>query len=239
MNKLSSIKKDLSNVSSRSRAEASKRFFKTAKGQYGYGDMFIGIKVPDQRIVARKYKNLSLIEIKKLLSSKVHEYRLTALLILVLQYKSANTQSRMQIVKFYLTHKKWVNNWDLVDSSAGYILGDYLSDKKDRKILYKLVTSQNIWDRRIAIVATQAFIAKNDFRDTLRLAEILLTDTHDLIHKATGWMLREVGKRSLPDLKKFLDKHAHEMPRTMLRYAIEKFSEVERNHYIESKLIKI
>jgi 3-methyladenine DNA glycosylase AlkD len=232
MQKSASVIKALKSYSSPAKAKASSWFFKTQKGQYGYGDIFMGITVPEQRLVARTYADLPLAEIKKLLSSKVHEHRLTALLILVSQFKSADSRMRSKLVKFYLANLDRVNNWDLVDSSARYILGVYLIDK-DRKIVYKLATSQNIWHRRVAIVATQAFIAQNDFGDTLRLAEILLHDTHDLMHKATGWMLREVGKRSPTVLKKFLYTHAKEMPRTMLRYCIEKFPEAERKRYLK------
>jgi 3-methyladenine DNA glycosylase AlkD len=232
------VVKDLKKLSSKSRAEASKRFFKTGKGQYGYGDAFVGITVPDQRLISQKYSELSLFEIKKLLQSKIHEHRLTGLLILVSQFNRADQTARARIVKFYLSQTKRINNWDLVDSSAGYILGKYLLDS-NRKILYELVMSENIWERRIAIVATQAFIAESDFKDTLKLSQILFKDSHDLIHKATGWMLREVGKRSPLTLKKFLNTHAHQMPRTALRYAIERFPEVKRKSYlIRGKIIK-
>ena len=235
MLKASTISKELLKLSSPAKAEASSWFFKTSKGQYGHGDVFIGITVPEMRKIARKFKDLPLSEIKKLLSSKVHEHRFTALEILVFQFESADSKSRAKLVRFYLANKKFVNNWDLVDTSAKYILGMYLLNT-DRKVLYKLVTSENIWDRRIAIVATHAFIDQNDFADTLRLSEMLLNDTHDLIHKATGWMLREVGKHSPLVLKKFLNRHAHKMPRTMLRYAIEKFSETERKKYLLKRI---
>lgn len=209
------------------RAKASAWYFKTGKGQYGYGDVFIGVTVPEQRKIAKQYANLPLSEIKKLLASKFHECRLTALLILVAQFLNADEKTRAKIAKFYLTNIKRVNNWDLVDLSAPYILGKYLFDK-DKKILYKLAKSKNIWERRVAILSTFEFIRNGYFNDVYLIAELLLNDTHDLMHKATGWMLREVGKRSRPTLIEFLKKHASHMPRTALRYAIEHFPENER-----------
>lgn len=225
---------ELKAVSKPERAEAGARYFKTNKGQYGYGDVFLGVTVPDQRVLAKKYSDLSRTELKKLLHHKVHECRLTALFILVGQYKKADDAGQKQIARFYLSNKQGVNNWDLVDSSASYILGNYLLDKP-KGLLNKLARSKNIWHRRIAIMSTQAFIANNKFGDTLKIAKILLKDEHDLIHKATGWMLREVGKRSPETERKFLDKHAGEMPRTMLRYAIEKLRPAEKAKYLHLK----
>ncbi len=227
----------LKKYSSPEKAKASTRFFKTAEGQYGYGDIFIGLTAPEQRLVARTYRDLPLPEIKRLLDSKIHEHRLTALLILVDMYESADQKSRAAIVKLYLSETKHINNWDLVDSSARYILGEYLGDK-DRKILYKLVTSHNIWERRIAMIATHAFIRNDDFADTLKLSQLLLNDTHDLMHKAVGWTLREVGKRSPSVLRDFLNKEATHMPRTALRYAIERFDPKERASYLAVKATK-
>lgn len=227
---LTQLKKDLLKISNFEKAKNLSWFFKTGKGQYGEGDVFLGISVPDQRIVARKYIDLSLQDLEELLSSKFHEHRLVALIILVNKYKKA--KDKKEITDFYLKNTKKVNNWDLVDSSAGYILGDYLLDK-DKKILYKLAISDNIWERRIAIIATQGFIRSHKFEDTLRIAEILLSDKHDLIHKAVGWMLREVGNRDLKTELKFLDEHYQKMPRTMLRYAIEKFDKDKREFYMK------
>ena len=228
------VASDLKKLGTIKKALSSERFFKTGLGQYGYGDVFIGVTVPEQRIVAVKYRGVALPEITKLLESKIHEHRLTGLLILVGQFKQADEKTRKRIVKFYLAHTKYINNWDLVDASARYILGEYLLDK-NREILFKLACSKNMWERRIAIVATHAFIVRGDVDDTLRIGEVLLSDSHDLVHKSTGWMLREVGKKSLPSLKKFIDKHIFDMPRTMLRYALERFPEQERRRILARK----
>ena len=209
-------------------------FFKTGKGEYGEGDIFLGIKVPVQRKVADKFKDLSLNDIKQLLHSKIHEYRFTAIIILVNQFKKADEKLREKIYKLYLRNAKWVNNWDLVDVSAHCIVGGYLFDKS-RDVLYRLVKSKIFWERRIAIISTFAFIRYNDFKDVIKLAEILLNDNHDLMHKACGWSLREVGKKSKngeKELIKFLDKYTLKMPRTMLRYAIERLDEKKRKYYL-------
>lgn len=205
------------------KAASSAWFFKTGRGQYGYGDVFIGVTVPEQRRVAKAFRELPFTEVVKLLKSKIHEHRLTALLILVEQYKRGDEKTRAKIVKRYLAHTKRVNNWDLVDTSAPHIVGHYLLDK-NRRVLYKLAKSKNLWERRIAIVATLAFIRHGESADTFAIAELLLADPHDLIRKATGWMLREVGKRvSRPALVKFIKVHKANMPRTTLRYATEHF----------------
>jgi len=230
--KLEELLSEFNALSNPERAKSSAWFFKTGPGQYGEGDQFVGISVPQQRALAKKYWQLAPSDIKKLLHSKVHEHRLTALFILVLQYqKTKDDKEKERIVNFYLDNKSQVNNWDLVDSSASYILGDYLLTRP-RDELYKLAKSDSLWDRRIAIIATAAFIKKEQFDDTLAIAQFLLKDSHDLIHKAVGWMLREVGQKDVDVLKKFLDKNKDLMPRTMLRYAIEKFSEVERKSYL-------
>ena len=234
---LQGIKRELELSGDPGRAKILSSFFKTGKGQYGEGDVFLGITVPEQRKIAKKYTLLTLKQIKELLQSKIHERRLTALLILVEQYKLAQRTKELKqqkaIVDFYLQHTEYVNNWDLVDLTADKILGQYLLDKKkERDILLKLSNSSILWERRIAIVATFAFIRNHEYTFTLRIAERLLDDTHDLIHKAVGWMLREVGKRDLIVEEKFLEKHAHTMPRTMLRYAIERFNKKKRNEYM-------
>jgi 3-methyladenine DNA glycosylase AlkD len=207
-------------------------FFKTGIGQYGYGDKFIGVVVPKQRLVAKKYIALDLRQVEKLLHNPIHECRLTALLILVFQFKTADIFQQKKIVDFYLNQTAFINNWDLVDLSAQYILGVYFFTK-DKKVLFRLAKSANLWERRISIIACLWFIRKNQFTDALKIAKILLKDDHDLIHKAVGWMLREIGKRDLNCERIFLDEFVQNMPRTMLRYAIEKFDQKTRREYLE------
>lgn len=224
---------ELSALKNPAKAKVLAGYFKTGKGEYGDGDVFLGITVPEQRLVAKKFKDLELSEIAALLSTSVHEYRFTALEILVMKYEKGDNELKKEIVNFYLSNTAFINNWDLVDTSARYILGDYLFDKpKERAILYRLVTSNNLWERRIAIVATHDFIAKGEFKDTFKIAELLLDDPHDLIHKSTGWMLREVGNKSVTALEEFLIKFHRRMPRTMLRYALERFSKEKRVVYM-------
>ena len=235
---LSLLKQDLKNLKNKEKAIILQRFFKTGKGQYGEGDLFLGIIVPEQRKVASKYKNLSLNDLQELLNSKIHEERLISLFILVNQYKKAekenNEKNKKEIFNFYLKNAKNINNWDLVDLSAPNIIGNYLlkKDEKEKQILYKLAKSDNLWEKRISILATFSFIQNNQFQDTINISEILLKDKHDLIHKAVGWMLRELGKKDEKLLIQFLNKHKHEMPRTMLRYSIEKFSQEKRKFYL-------
>ena len=229
MGKLDSLKKDIERLSNPSKAKLLQRFFKTGKGEYGEGDIFLGIQVPEQRKIARKYKDLELNEIQELLKSKIHEYRLIALLILVEKYvKSLN---KKEIVDFYLKNTRNINNWDLVDLTSHKILGEYLKDK-DRSILFKLAKSKNLWEKRISIISTFAFIRNNDFNDSFKIAELLLKDKHDLIHKAVGWMLREIGKKDQDAEERFLKKYYKTMPRTMLRYAIERFDEKKKRFYM-------
>lgn len=208
------------------------RFFKTGPGEYGEGDIFLGIMVPVQRSIAKKYKDLPLKDIKALLHSDKHEERLIALLILVEQFKKGEEQLKEDIFTFYHLHRKRINNWDLVDLTAHIISGSYLMDK-DKTILYKLAESENIWDRRIAVLSTFHFIKNNVFDDALGVAELLINDKHDLIQKAVGWMLREIGNRDINTEEGFLEKHYKNMPRTMLRYAIEKFPEKKRLAYLK------
>ena len=213
-------------------AKILQRFFKTGKGQYGEGDQFLWIKVPVQRHIAKQYIQISFSELQTLLDSPIHEYRLIALLILVQKYLKTDEKTKQNIYTFYLKHTKSVNNRDLVDLSAPTIVGNYLIEK-DKKILYKLAKSKNLREKRIAIISTFAFLRVGLFDDTFQIAEILMKDDHDLIHKAVGRMLREVGKRSLYEEEKFLKKHYKNMPRTMLRYAIEKFEEGKRQKYLK------
>lgn len=221
---LKELYKDFDKLADPKQAAVLQRFFKTGKGQYGYGDIFLGIKVPVQRKLAKQYRDLVMNDVVTLLQSKIHEHRLTALLILILKYQKADTKAKKEIFNLYLKHRKHINNWDLVDLSAPNIVGDYLLDK-ERDILYTLAKSKSLWGKRIAILATFEFIKQGQFTDTFDICEILLHDEHDLIHKATGWMLREVGKRIGQSTEEaFLKKHYRQMPRTMLRYAIERFS---------------
>jgi len=231
--KLLLINQALLKLKDPAKAKVLSNFFKTGIGQYGEGDKFLGITVPEQRKLAKKYFNdLKLIDVKKILNNNYHEVRLTALLILIEKYIKGDEQERSNIFNFYLANLKSINNWDLVDLTAPKIVGNYLLDKK-RDILYILVKSKNLWERRIAIIATFEFIKNNQFADTLKLSEILLQDNHDLIQKAVGWMLREVGKRDLKVELEFLDKYCQKMPRTMLRYAIERLPEKQRRGYLK------
>jgi len=227
------LKEDLQNLKDPKKAVILQGFFKTGKGQYGEGDIFLGIVVPLQRKISRKYQTLKLRDLKKLLAANIHEYRLTALFILVSKYEKADEKEKKEIFDFYLKNTKGINNWDLVDLSAPKIVGDYLFHKpKQRGVLYKFAGSTNLWKKRIAVLATFAFIKNNQFEDTLKIAEILLNDEHDLIHKAVGWMLREMGKKNQKTEEKFLKKYYKTMPRTMLRYAIEKFDKSKRDFYL-------
>jgi 3-methyladenine DNA glycosylase AlkD len=206
-------------------------FFKTGSGHYAEGDEFIGVSVPDLRKIAKDFTHLSLLDIQVLLTSTINEERLLALLILIGQYDKAQENVKEDIYQLYLSNLKYVNNWNLVDASAHLIVGAHLKNK-DRNLLLTLAKSTIMWERRIAMVATWYFIRKQDLEWTFRIADILLDDKHDLIHKAVGWMLREAGKRDLSALVAFLDQHAAKMPRTMLRYAIEKLSLDQRKAYL-------
>ena len=213
-------------------AKILQRFFKTGRGEYGEGDIFLGIKVPIQRKVAKKYNDMPLKDTIDLLKSKIHEHRLTALFILIDRYKRSNGKDRERVFDLYLKNTKYINNWDLIDLSAPHIIGDYLLDKK-RDILYKLAKSKSLWEKRISILSTYTFIRNNEFRDTLKISKMLLKDRHDLIHKGVGWMLREAGKRNQEVEEMFLKKYYKKMPRTMLRYSIERFDENKRKYYMK------
>jgi len=222
-------------LADRNVAKTMQWFFKTGSGDYGEGDFFIGLKVPVQRKLASKFKDLSLAEIKELLSSSFHEERLISLFILIDKYQKADEKGKKVIFNFYLENRKGINNWDLVDISAPKIIGRYLLEK-DKSILFKFAVSKNLWERRIAILSTQEFIKNNNYKPTLQLAKMLIKDEHDLIHKAVGWMLREIGKKDITLEENFLRVHYKEMPRTMLRYAIEKFPETKRKKYLQGKI---
>lgn len=228
----SNIKQQLLAFGNPLKAEHAKYFFKTGKGQYGEGDQFMGCTVPETRGVARKFLQTPFGELEKLLNDDLHECRLCALVILVAQFQKADDLARREIVDFYLAHTHRINNWDLVDLSCYHIIGAWLKGQEDRSLLYRLAESDQLWEQRIAIVSTMAFIRNNDFSDTLNLCELFLIHKHDLMHKACGWMLREAGKRDEAVLTGFLDNHHPKMPRTMLRYAIERLSTEQKNHYM-------
>jgi 3-methyladenine DNA glycosylase AlkD len=216
-------------------AAHAQRFFKTGRGEYGEGDRFLGIRVPELRRLAREHRDAPESLAWSLLRSKLHEERLLALLMLVERFRRGADEDRARIYARYLEHVEHVNGWDLVDSSAGQIVGTYLAGK-DAAVLYELAASENLWKRRVAIMATSAFIRRGDFEHTLAIAERLLDDEEDLIHKAVGWMLREVGNRNRAAEERFLRKHYRTMPRTMLRYAIEKFPEARRKAYLTGRV---
>lgn len=229
---LDRIKAEIRKHSNPEKAKILSRFFKTGKGEYGEGDIFLGISVPQSRCIAKKFSGLPFRDVKALLKSKIHEERLVALLILVHDYQSGSEKQKNDIFDFYLKNTKYINNWDLVDLSSEKIVGAFVFDKQ-KDILYRLAKSENIWERRISIVATFHFIKNNQFSDTLKIAELLLGDKHDLIQKAVGWMLREVGKRSLKTEEQFLERHYRSMPRTALRYAIERFPDGKKRSYMK------
>ena len=234
---LSTLTDKLTALANPGKAAFLQGFFKTGKGQYAEGDIFLGITVPEIRAAIKEYQGMTLTDIKELVYSGLHEMRLAGFLLLVQRFRKAKTEDeRREIYDFYIAHARQANNWDLVDLSCKDIIGAYLAGKKDRRILYQLAGSANLWEQRIAIVSTWAFIKCGDFDGTLRIAEKLLAHKHDLIHKATGWMLREVGKKDKNVLVAFLQRHAATMPRTALRYAIEHFSPEGRKQYMAMKM---
>ncbi len=225
---------DLNKLVDPKRAAFAARYFKTGPGEYGHGDVFLGLTAPQLRSLAKRYKDLSLDEVGKLLESPIHDERAFAVIVLVNQAKKASAAQATAIYRFYLSHLKWVNNWDLVDISCRAIVGNYLLDK-DRSVLYRLAKSKIMWERRVAIVSTFAFINAGELADTYKLAELLLADQEDLMHKAVGWALRETGKKDEAALRSFLDKHIGNMPRTTLRYAIERFDPVTKQEYLAKR----
>ena len=231
---LEQLQAELRALADPDKVDVYKRFFKTGPGEYGEGDLFLGVNVPAQRRLAGKYRDLNWLDTIRLLKSPYHEERLTALLIMIHQFERGDVLTRGRVYRFYLNNTRYINNWDLVDTSAHKICGPYLMDK-DRTFLDNLARSRDLWKRRISIITTYYFIKHDQFDDTLRIAKILLHDKHDLIHKATGWMLREVGNRNQSVEEEFLDTHAAEMPRTMLRYAVEKFPPGLRKKYMTMK----
>lgn len=233
--RLAELRKELQQAKIPVQAKILQRFFKTGKGEYGEGDYFYGIKVPVNRKIAKKYNDLSFNDLKILLSSKVHEESLAAGLIMVEKFSQADKEQKEKIFNFYLKNRKGINNWDLVDLTAPKIIGNFLLER-DKNILFELAQSENIWDRRISIISTLTFIRKNRFDETLNIAKLLLYDKHDLIHKAVGWMLREIGKVNQEVEMEFLMKYYKQMPRAMLRYAIEKFPEKKSKQFLDESL---
>lgn len=228
-----SIRKRLREHSDSDDARFLQRFFKTGRGEYGEGDRFLGIRVPIVRRLAMELRELPLDQIEALLHDRWHEARLLALILLGDAYERGSPSERAAIFDLYLSNTDHINNWDLVDVSAARVVGAHLANRP-RKLLDRLARSPKLWERRIAIIATQAFIRNGELDDTIRLANVLLHDSHDLIHKAVGWMLREVGNRDRTRLEAFLDEHAREMPRTMLRYAIEKLPPADRRRFMKT-----
>ncbi len=233
--KVAELQKELSSLEDSQRASSSKRLFKTGPGEYGEGDLFRGIRVPMLRKLAKEFQSLTLTETEELLRSSYHEDRLLALLILARACLRGDDAVKEAAFDLYLKNIQFINNWDLVDSSAPDIVGAFLRDK-DRDVLYRLARSSNLWERRIAIIATFHFIRRGEFSETLKIAEILLADREDLIHKAVGWMLREVGNQNMNIEEEFLTNHYKRMPRVMLRYAIEKFPQPKRQQYLRGEV---
>lgn len=225
------IRTRLQQLANPDKAAILQRFFKTGPGEYGEGDVFLGINAPVLRAMVKEYPNIPVTEAEALLHSDLHEERALALMLWVRLYTKGLTEQKEHIYQRYLMNTDWINNWDLVDTSAPHIVGTHLL-KRDRKILYRLANSKSLWERRIAIIATQHFIRQHDFADTIKIAALLLRDKEDLMHKATGWMLREVGNRDVATEEEFLEQHYARMPRTMLRYAIEKFPEARRKFWL-------
>ncbi|WP_224366298.1 DNA alkylation repair protein [Hyalangium versicolor] len=228
------IMKELAQAASPEKAAFFPRFFKTGPGEYAEGDRFLGVTVPHQRRIARSHRDTPLPQVAKLVDSPIHEHRLTGFLILTEQFRKADEETRGKLFAFCRKHVTQVNNWDIVDTMAPKIFGEHMVAHPElREMLYTFAKAPSIWKRRIAIISTQTFIRRGDFEDTLAIAERLLHDPHDLLHKAVGWMLREVGDRDLARLESFLERHAGEMPRTMLRYAIEKLPPQRRRYFME------
>lgn len=225
------IQDELKKKADRDKAGLLQRFFKTGPGEYGEGDIFLGVAVPNIRKLAKKYQGIETESVLKLLHSKMHEERLLALLIMIFKFQRGGDKEKKLIYNIYLKNIKYINNWDLVDLSAHKIMGEYLFDKS-KDVLYKLVESNNLWERRIAIISCFNFIKRGNYQDGLKIASLLLRDKEDLIHKASGWMLREIGKKDLEAEEAFLNRYCENMPRTMLRYAIEKFPKKKREYYL-------
>lgn len=228
---VSKLRARMRQLASPEQAAIARRFFKTGKGQYGEGDEFLGIKVPQIRALVREGDGLDEKEVLQFVRSRIHEERLLGLFCLVRRFERGDASARQRVFDLYLSNARWINNWDLVDTSAPHIVGAWLLDK-DRRVLRKLAKSGSLWERRIAVLATQAFIRKGQFADTIEIVRSLLSDGHDLMHKACGWMLREIGNRDEAALEAFLATHVRQMPRTMLRYSIEKLPESRKKAWL-------
>lgn len=235
MNEIRVIRSKLKELANEKNAEVARRFFKTGPGEYGEGDKFLGIRVPILRKLAKEHQTITVEWAEHLLKSPIHEERLLALFILIRIYSREEVAVKKRIYELYLNSTEFINNWDLVDGSAEHIVGDFLINR-DKRPLYRLARSKNLWERRISIMSTFCFIKRRQYAETLRISKKLLTDKEDLIHKAVGWMLREVGKRDLLIEENFLKEHYTYMPRTMLRYAIEKYPESKRQRYLKGKI---
>ena len=229
------IMRRLEELADKKKAQVLQRFFKTGPGEYGEGDLFLGIKVPELRKLSKEYEGITLKEAKQLLRSSIHEQRLLALLLLIRKFSKGDVGARERIYELYIRNTQYINNWDLVDVSAEHVVGAYLMER-NKEQLYRLAKSASLWERRISILSTFHYVKHNEFSETLKISKMLLSDEEDLIHKAVGWMLREVGKRHLPTEEKFLRAHYKIMPRTMLRYAIERFPEPKRQRYLKGKI---
>ena len=229
------IMRRLEELADKKKAQVLQRFFKTGPGEYGEGDLFLGIKVPELRKLAKEYEGIAIKEAKQLLRSSIHEQRLLALLLLIRKFSKGDVGARERIYELYIRNTQYINNWDLVDVSAEHVVGAYLMER-NKEQLYRLAKSASLWERRISILSTFHYVKHNEFSETLKISKMLLSDEEDLIHKAVGWMLREVGKRHLPTEEKFLRAHYKIMPRTMLRYAIERFPEPKRQRYLKGKI---
>jgi 3-methyladenine DNA glycosylase AlkD len=232
---LSQLKQQMKQLADPQQAVQLQRFFKTGPGEYGQGDRFLGLRVPQIRRLIKAHADLPMAHIADLLHSPVHEHRMAALLMLTSRYPKADSRTQAEIFQFYLDNTTWINNWDLVDVTVPHIIGAHLMTRS-RKALYRLAKSNNLWERRMSIIATLYFIKRDQFEDTLKIADLLLNDDHDLIHKAVGWMIREAGKRDEDVLENFLKPRYRKMPRTMLRYAIEKLPEPRRQAYLKGNI---
>ena len=229
------IRRRLEELADKEKAQVLQRFFKTGPGEYGEGDVFLGIKVPELRKLAKEYEGIALKEAKQLLRSSIHEQRLLALLLLIRKFSKRDAGARKRIYELYIGNTQYINNWDLVDVAAEHVVGAYLMER-NKEQLYRLAKSASLWERRISILSTFHYVKHNEFSETLKISKMLLSDEEDLIHKAVGWMLREVGKRHLLTEEKFLRAHYKMMPRTMLRYAIERFPGPKRQRYLKGKI---